>query len=151
MAIAKPTGNLISFITRDTDPEAVNTIKLILKVVNLKVMAAGLYSPGQIDVARAAKEIKNNGDIAKLDLGLVISLKSGLPGFIVKPAVKKLLTDQGFTEISAGELTLYRGYPNRDKKEGVPILIRIEGNRIFAAVSGQESYARTLISNVHLK
>jgi len=147
---AKPTKNLIAFLTRDSSSDTKNMINLIQGVANLKIVAAGLYSREQADIAELARKMSNDGDFSSLDIGMVIYLESGVPGFIVEPAVKKLLTDQGFKEVNDGELTLYRGYLDKDKEEGIPVLIRIEGNRIFAAVSGRETYAGTLISNVRL-
>jgi len=148
VAIAKPGKNLINYLTRDVDPEAIKTINLILKLVRLKIVAAGLYSPQQIDIAQVAEDMESNGEINKLDLGLVIFIKSGLLGFIVEPAVKKFLTEQDFTETSIGELTVYQGYWDAGEGQKVPVFVRIKGNRIFAAVSGQESYAKTLITSV---
>ena len=151
IALVRPSENLIGFLTQDIDPKALNMINLVLKLVRLKVAAAGLYSPRHIDIAQVSREMESNGDITNLDLGLLILIKSGLPGFIVEPVVKKFLTKQDFTETSAGEVTVYRGHLDTEGGEDVPILVRIEGNRIFAAVSGQESYARTLLTSVHLK
>ena len=148
IALTKPSKALIGFMTQDADPEALGMIDMILKLVNLKVIAAGLYSPRQIDIAEIAEVMENNGSIAELDLGLLILVKSGLPGFLLKPAIEKFLEESEFTETNLGELTLYRGSWNTDG-DSIRVLIRIEGNYVFAAVSGQESYAETLITSVN--
>ena len=75
-------------------------------------------------------------------------IKSRLPGFVVSPIVKNILENAGYIETTIGELTLYKGSLGVDNGNGIPIFIRIEGNRIYATISGQESYAQTIISNV---
>ena len=67
---------------------------MMLKLVDLKVLAAGLYSPQQIDIARIAAAMESSGNISNLDVCLLILVKSGLPGFLVKPAVGKFLAGQ---------------------------------------------------------
>lgn len=151
IVLAKPGDELMALVTKNMDTGGSNFITTVLKLSGLKVVAAGLYSPQQIDVARIAEVIDKGGSIGELDLGLLVSVKSGLPGFVVEPVVKKLLTEQKFVETKVGELTLYQGSGEIRSGEEVPILVRLEGNRIFAAVSGQESYARTLITSVQVK
>lgn len=148
IAIAKPSEALIGFIAKDADPEDLGRINMILKLVNLKVIAVGLYSPHHIDIAEIAETMESDGSIFDLNLGLLLLVKSGYPGFLVEPAVKKFLTESKFTETSLGEFTIYKGA--WDTESGtVPVLVRIEGNRIFAAVAGQESYAETLITSIN--
>jgi len=151
IALIKPSKTLIGFLTKDIDPEQLNMINLVLKLVNLEVIAGGLYSPHQIDVAEMVRAMEGDSGIYNLDLGLLILVKSGLPGLVVEPVVKKLLTEQEFIEINLGGLTLYKGSWNSDDRESIPVLVRIEGNHIFAAVSGQESYAETLITSVQVE
>lgn len=148
ITLAKPSKALTGFMTQDLDPEAVGMINMILTIANLKVIAAGLYSPHQIDIAELAEAMENHGSIADLDLGVLILVKSGLPGFLLKPAIGEFLEEAEFTETSLGELTLYRGTFDADGDDSIPVLIRIEGNYMFAALSGQESYAETLITSI---
>jgi len=51
--------------------------------------------------------------------------------------------------MNLGEFTLYKGSWHVDSGEAIPVLVRIEGNCIFAAVAGQEAYAETLITSVN--
>ncbi len=150
VALAKPGKALIDFITRASNTQRTDQINLMLKLTNLKVAASGLYSPRQINVAEIAEVINKGGSICDLDLGLLVLVKSSLPGSIVEPVVRNFLTEKGFTETKLGELTLYKGSPDIDGGEAVPVLVRIEGNHIFAAVSGQESYAEKLITGIQL-
>lgn len=147
IAIAKPSEALIAFIAKYADTEYVEQIDMILKLGNIKAIAVGLYSPHQIDIADMAGIVRSDSFISNLNLGLLISVQSGLPGFLVAPAVKKLLTDYGFTEMKFGEFTLYEKAWYSHDGEGVPVLVWIKGNNIFAAIAGQESYAQALISS----
>ena len=149
IALARPSKALVGFLTKDADREALDMINLVLKLVNLEVIAAGLYSPHQIDIAKVVGMIESKGSISSLDLGLLVLVKSGLPGIIVEPTIKKLLTEQEFTEVNLGGVTLYKRSWDTDAGEAIPVLVRIEGNYIFAAVAGQESYAETLITSVN--
>ena len=76
-------------------------------------------------------------------------VKSGIPGFLVEPAVTKFLTEFEFTETNIGELTIYKGSWDVDGGKAIPVLVRVEGNHIFAALAAQESYAETLITSVN--
>ena len=148
IALAKPSEGLIGFLAKDTDPEDLDKISMILKLVNLKVVAVGLYSPHHIDIAEMAETMDAGGTIFDLDLGLMLLVKSGYPGFLVEPAVGKFLTESDFIETSLGGATIFRG--SWETEDGaIPVLVRIEGNRIFAAVAGQESYAETLIASTN--
>ena len=104
----------------------------------------GLYSTQQIDL-RQIKEALESSISPDLNLGLLVLVKSGLPGFVVEPIVKEYLKEHDFSETNIGELTIYKGSRNIGG-EAVPVLLRIEGNRLFAAASRQLSYAETLIT-----
>ncbi|MFC2002954.1 hypothetical protein ACFLV4_03295 [Chloroflexota bacterium] len=149
LVVAKPSKELISYITKDSDTESLRMVNMILNMAGLEVIAGGLYSPRQIDVAEIADAMKSNGSILNLDLGILILAKSGLPGFVMEPIVKKVLTESEFTERILGEFTLYQLSLATDGGQAVPVLVRIEGNHVFAAISGQESYTETLITGVN--
>jgi len=148
VVVAKPSKALISYIAKGRDTEGLGMVNTILAIARLDVIAAGLYSPEQIDVAGLAIAMQRGGGISHLDLGILVLLKSGLPGFVVEPAVEKILTEAEFTKKSLGELTLYQGSFDTQGGQAIPVLVRIEGNHVFAAVSGKESYAQTLITSI---
>lgn len=148
VAVAKPSKALISYIAKGGDTEGLGMVNTMLTIARLEVIAVGLYSPEHIDVAKLAIAMEREGAIARLDLGILVLLKSGLPGFVVEPAVKKFLTEAEFTETSLGELSLYQRSFDTQGGQAIPVLVRIEGNRVFAAVSGKESYAQTLITSI---
>jgi len=151
IALAKPSKALIGFIAKYAASKDLEHINMILELVNLKVIAVGLYSPQQINIAETVEIIRSDGGISNPNLGLLILIKSGLPGLLVEPAVKKFLTESEFTETNLDEFTLYKGSWDIDDGKAIPVLVRIEGNHIFAAVAGQESYAETLIKSVQVQ
>ena len=112
------------------------------------MITVGLYAPQQIDATEIAQKIEH-GTFWASDLGVLASIKSGLPGAIVSPIVKNMLGDAGYVEKTIGEVTLYKGSLDAGNDNTIPVLISIEGNRIYAAVSGQESYAQKLITSVN--
>ena len=148
VGIFKPSRELIGYLTKDADPEALQNINMVLNMVRLDVVVAGLYSPRHIDVAEIMMAIERDGKMLESDIGILGLVKSGVPGFVVEPIVKKFLTEANYVETTAGEVTLYRGVLGDEGSQATPILIRVEGNRILVALSGQESYAQTLITSV---
>ena len=148
VALAKPSTELVGFLAEYADPKRLEQINMILKLVDPKVIAVGLYSPHQIDAAGIVDVIESGGSISDLDLGLLGLAKSGLPGFVVEPAIKKFLTETEFTAVSFGEFTLYKRSLQIDDSGAITALVWVKGNRAFAAVAGQESYAEVLISSM---
>ncbi|MFC2066345.1 hypothetical protein ACFLUO_04705 [Chloroflexota bacterium] len=146
VGIVKPSEVLMKMIADNISPEYSDMINTLLTWARLQVIAVGLYAPQQIDVAEIAQKVER-GSIWESDLGILALIKTGLPGFVTGPIVKNILKSSGYVETTINELTLYKGSLDAGSGNTVPILIRIEGNRIYATVSGQESYAWALITN----
>ena len=151
VAIAKPSDELVKILTTGASSQERDMISLILKLANLKIVCGGLYSPNQIDVRETAKLLDRGVSLSEINAGLLIMIRSGLPNVILQPAIERILTEQGFTQISAGELTLYKGSLNTDSAKSVHVMVRIEDSDMFIAASGQEQYTETLIKSVILK
>jgi len=149
IAIARPSSTLVRLIARKAAPEASGLLDVLLKTANLQVITAGLYSAEQIDT----KEITDEADLAgilEMEVGILASVKSAWPGVVVSPIVGKALESAGYEKAALGELTVYQGNLELDSGERVPVVMRVEGNRLFAAVSRTEAYAEMLISSVNL-
>jgi hypothetical protein len=149
IALAKPSKQLINFLGENINQLNLTQINDILNSANLEIFIAGLYSPNQINIARAAQVARGKGNLADLNLGLLVALKSGFPGIIVEPRIKSILTEQGLTEARIGEFSVYKGYWKNPYMPGIPVYARVEGNYVFLAISGQESYAQTLITSIY--
>ncbi len=145
--IVTPSKTLINYMARLAAPESVDTVNTVMSLVNLQVVLGGLYTPEQVDLAKISAAVGAGGmwDFAGGVLGLV---KSGLPGFIVSPAAKIALGKAGFVETNAGGLTLYKSSFDVEGGRQIPVLARIEGNRLFVAASADESYAQTLLTSI---
>jgi len=148
VAIARPSKTLINYIARASDSEGLEMVNTIVSIGRLDVAAAGLYAPGQIDVKQLARMMESGSDISSLDLGILVLLPSGLPGFIVEPAIKKLLTESEFSERSLDDLTVYHQSFDSEGGGTITAMVRINGNRVYGVISGSPSYAKTLITSI---
>jgi len=147
VGIVEPGERLTELIAKNITPEASGMVDTLLKWVRLQVITVGLYAPRQISVAEIAQS-SETGSFWQSELGILASVKSSLPGFVVNPILNIILDNAGYTKTSLGEVTIYKGSADIDNGKAITILVRMEGNRIFAAVSGQESYAETLVTGI---
>ncbi len=149
IGVAKPSKQVLEFTASYIGKKNFEQIERILKLLNPEVVVGSLYSPHQINVAKAVEVFEKGSGASTLDVGMLVSLKSSFPAFVVSPVAKNLVKDNGFAEKKVGEFTIYRGsWPAPDGSK-IPILVRIEGNYIFAAISGQEAYAETIITSIY--
>ncbi len=149
IALAQPSTQLINFIANNVSAGTIEQINEILRLANLELVIAGLYSPHQINISRAVQVIQGDGNLANLDLGLLVSVKSGLPGILVEPRVRDILEQQGFQETTINDTQVFKGMWSNPYSTDIPVFARIEGNYVFMAISGQESYAETLITSIY--
>ena len=151
IGVAKPSGELIEMITNLVGIKGLDLADFVLKLANIKVIAAGLYSPHRIDVAEIAEVMRSDGGINDLDLGSLVIVRSGLPSFLVESTVEQIAARYEFWESKLGDLSLYKRSWDTNRGETVHVLIRVEGNNIFISVSSQESYAEALITSVQVQ
>ncbi|MFC2067355.1 hypothetical protein ACFLUO_10000 [Chloroflexota bacterium] len=149
IAIAKPSKTILKLIARKVTPKTSELLDALLPVAKLEVITAGLYAPQQIDIAEIAKDTRLTS-ILESDVGILASVKSGLHSALFSTIVDKALDSAGYVKTTLGELTIYKGSLDAGNGKLVPILLRVEGNRIFAAISGTESYVETLITSVNM-
>ena len=102
----------------------------------------------RINIAKASELIRS-GNIAALDAGILLVVKSDLPGFMIEPLVSNYLTRYGFEQYMVGDVSLYKGYDMGIGGDELETFVRIEGNFVFASMAGQEAYAETLIMSVY--
>lgn len=149
IAMVKPSRQIMDFAESRIGSETFEQISGILKLLNPDMIIGGLYSPHQINVSKAVEVFQDGVGISSLDAGMLVLVKSTLPSFVVSLAAKSFLVDYGFAEMKFSEFSLYkRAWPAPDGSE-ISVLVRIEGDHIFAAISGQEAYAETLINSVY--
>lgn len=149
IGVAKPSKQVLEFTASYIGKKNFEQVDRILKLLNPEVVIGSLYSPHQINVAKAVEVFEKGSGAFVLDVGMLVSIKSGFPGFLVSPVAKNLVKDNGFVEKKVGEFTIYRGSWPAPDGSNIPVLVRIEGNYIFAAISGQEAYAETIITSIY--
>ena len=148
VGIAKPSDELVRILATGIGAQRRDLVSFMLKIVDLKIVCGGLYSPNQLDVGETANLLNSGATLSEIDAGLLVVARSGLSSLILQPALEKILTEQGFAEINSGESTLYKGFLNTDSVKSVHVMVRIEDSDVFIAASGQEQYTETLIKSV---
>ncbi len=140
IAVAYNDPVLLDFLLQSTDEVNITRITQLLNSVGVKLAVAGLYTPNRINIAKTS-ELIQSGKIAELDAGILVLVKSDLPGFVLEPLVSNYLTQNGFEKNMVGDVNLYRGQDIGFSGDEVQMFVRVENNYLFASTSGQESYA----------
>ena len=149
IGVAKPSKQVLEFSAGYIGKKNFEQVDRVLRLLNPDVVIVSLHSPHQINVAKAVEVFEKGSSASALDVGMLALVKSSLPGFVVSPVTRNLLKDNGFLEKKVGDYTVYRGSWSAPDGSTIPILVRIEGSYIFVAISGQEPYAETLITNIY--
>lgn len=149
VAIVEPSETVVKLLAKYAAPDASDLMEVLLKTANLQVLTAGIYSAKQVDIAEIAKNMELTS-ILELDVGILASAKSAWPGLVVNPIVSKALEAAGYTKVALGELIIYKGYLDLGDDKTVPVMFRVKDNRLFTAVSGNQSYAETLLINLNI-
>jgi hypothetical protein len=148
VALAEPTGEFLEFMANSVADKRLEMLDTLVKIGKIEIVAGGLYAPAQIDIVDMMNLLKEPGQVATMQLGMMVMMKSGYPGLVVEPIVQTFLKNNKFTETKIDDLTIYQGVLGSGHGAEIPVLVRIEGNYLYAALSGQESYARTLLTAV---
>src|SRR4030042_1985221 len=125
IAVAKPSKQVLDFAEGYIEHENFEQINGILKLINPDVVIGGLYSPHQINVAKAVEVFGKGVGVSTLDVGILVLVKSTLPGFVVSPVAKSLLVDYGFTEVKFNEFSVYKGVWVAPDNSEISVLVRI--------------------------
>lgn len=149
IAAVKPSKQLTSFLSDKINFGSFTQFDEISKLANVDTVIAGLYSPHQINIARALQVISGDGNVSDIDLGLVIAFKSNLPGLLVSQGMKDALGQTGLVETKIGALTVYKGYWSNSYTQQVPVYARVQDQYLFLSLSGQDNYAETLITSIY--
>ena len=149
LAVAKPTDQVLDFVSAYIGPRDFEQVKTLLRILNPEVIMGGLYSPHQINVAKAINIFEKGGNPASLDAGLLMSIRSGFPGFITSTLASNILRDYDFVESRLADFVVYKGFWSSPGDVMIPVLVRIENNYIFVSVSAQEEYAKVLLTSIY--
>lgn len=147
IGIIKPIQAAVNLLKPYIDANSAETIESIFTWAKPQVIVIGLYSSQQIDVADIVQRINTN-TIWDADLGVVVSMNSSFPGLAFSPVANKYLDNTGYPKAKLGNLAVYKAFLDGGNGKTIPVLINVSGNHVFAAVSGKESYADTLMTSI---
>jgi len=150
VAVAKPDDTLAQLTARYVTSEVSDLIETMIDKADLRLATAGLYSSEEINIAELARNAELS-NILKRDTGILASVTSGWPGMLVEPIVGTVLENFGYTKTALGDVTVYEGFLEIDNGKSIPIIFRIVDNHLYIAASGQESYAKNIISALKIK
>ena len=142
-----PGDALVNLVTRGATDETKTLVNTLTKSSGLQVVSAGLYAASPVDIRTIARN-PTLESILSLNAGVLVSVKSTWPGVIINFLADRAIAGAGYDKVKLGDLEVYRGTIDVGGGTRVPVVIRIMGNRIFAAISGQESYAEALIEGI---
>ena len=147
IGIIKPTQAALNLLKPYIDTNSADTINSIFNWAKPKVIVIGLYFSQQIDVADIVQRINTN-TLWDADLGVIVSIDSSFPGLVFSPIAGKYMDNTGYTKARLGDLTVYKVFLDGGNGKTISVLINVSGNHVFATVSGQESYADTLMTSI---
>ncbi len=148
VGIAKPSTALMDALKKSLQGADYDRLMIVMKSADAQLVAGGLYSMYRIVIAAVMGMLGGQGSFENLDTGFLFMVKSGLPSFMFQPILRNYLIENGFTETSAGDYPVFKGSWIMENTGKFHALLRVEGNYIYAAVAGKESYAETLITNI---
>ncbi|MDP2916896.1 MAG: hypothetical protein Q8O16_03070 [Dehalococcoidia bacterium] len=145
IGVVRPNRALINILKQHSDSATAERIDTIFTWAKPEVVTFGLYAPQQIDIIDILQRLPSN-TIWDADFGLTVSVKSTFPGLVFGPVASKALESAGYTRATLGNLTVFKGSFNIGRT--IPVLLNVDGNRVFITVSGKESYAEALMSGI---
>jgi len=146
-AAAVPGDALINLITANATSELKALITTLTKSSGLQVVTAGLYAAAPVDISTIA-EHPTLPFLLSQNAGILVSVKSSWPGFVIGFLANNAIGGAGYEQGTLGGQEVYRGTIDTGGGAQVPVVIRVSGNRIFAALSGQQAYAEALIAGI---
>lgn len=147
VAIIKPNQTMVNLIKNNTSTNNASTVQTVFDGARPQVIVLGLYSSGTIDIADIMQKAANN-TLWDANLGILGSVNSIFPGLVFSPIATKLLENQNFPTEDVGGLTVYKIAIDAGKGKTIQILVNVDGNHIFAAVSGNEVYSQALLTGI---
>jgi len=144
--VIKPSVELANCLVRGASTEQTEQINNVINLVDPRAIAIGAYSPKPLDMAQVLGVMQGRIEVSKLNIRILGLIESGRPRVLVENTAKTLLTRSGFEEVNFGKHTLYRMLINTHQRQTIPLLVWLNGNRVFASAAVEEAYAQQLIS-----
>lgn len=147
IAIVKPNQAMVNLIKKYTSQDIAVTVQNIFDGAKPQVIVLGLYSSAPIDIADIMQRAANN-TLWSANIGILGSINSIYPGVVFSPVAAKLLDGQNFPKELVGNLTVYKITVKTGEGQTIPLLINVDGNHVFAAVSGNEAYSQAMLTGI---
>jgi len=147
IAVIKPNQAMVNLVKKYTSENTAATVQNIFDGAKPQVIVLGLYASEPIDIADVMQRAENN-TIWDANLGVLGSINSIYPGVVFSPIAAKLLDGQNFPKELVGNLTVYKITVNLGKGKTITLLLNVDGNHVFAAISGKESYAQAMLTGI---
>jgi len=146
-AIIRPNQAMLDLIKRYTNENTAKSMEDVFNGVKPQIIVLGLYSTQPLDIADLMQRAANN-TIWDVDIGVLASISSVYPGIVFSPIATRALDNQGYPKETINNLTVYKTSIAAGSGKTVTLLINIDGNHIFTAVSAKEPYAETLLLGI---
>ena len=147
IGIIKPNQAAVNILTQYLDDNTINTFATILNNTKARIITMGLFSTQPLDLADIVQKATDNA-LRETDLGIAITLDSAYPGFVFSPIAGAIIRSLGLAEVKVGELTTYKNEVNVGDNKTIPLYINISGNHMYLAISGKESYAQQILTDI---
>jgi hypothetical protein len=148
IGVIKPTNAALKVIKQHIDQNTASTIDRIYADAKPKTVVLGVFGSQPVDFADLVQRISNN-TIWDMDLGIVLTMGSTYPGVVFSPIANRIISNQGFPERQVGTLTAFKDNLDIGNGKTIPVYLNVSGNHIFAAASGKDSYAQTLLTGIN--
>jgi hypothetical protein len=148
IGIIKPSQDAINLVKKYINPDTALTLDNIYKWAKPRTILFGLYATQPLNIPDVVQRFSNN-TIWDMDLGVIASVDSAFPGFIVSPIASHLLDQQGYSQKSLGSLNVYKTTIDAKNGKTIPVLINVSGNHIFVTASVKEAFAETLMTEIN--
>lgn len=148
ICIVKPNPTAVNFVKQFLNQDAANTINNIFNNAKPSIIVLGIFGSQPLNLSDLAQRISND-TVWDIDVGVVASMDSIYPGIIFSPIANNFLSSQGFPKVTIGNLTAYKDSAGIGSGKTIPIYLNVSGNHVYAAASGNDSYAQTLLSKIN--
>jgi hypothetical protein len=148
IGIVQTKQDMIVLLKKYVDASTAAALENVYKWGKPQTIILSLYSDQTLEIQDLGGRVMNN-TIWDMNLGIVASVDSAFPGFLVSPIAAGILGDQGFSKKSVNNLDVYEKQIEVVKGQNVPLLVNVSGNHIYAASSLNAAYANTLMTGIN--
>jgi hypothetical protein len=146
IGVIKPTPPALALVKKYVGPQYQPRVD-DFSAANPSLVVFGLFGSQPVDLTNMAQRIADN-TVWDMDLGTIIVVSSGYPGFIVTPVFNRYLDNQGFAKVLIGDVTAYKYPLDAGRGKTVPTYINLSGNQLIVTASWQDVYAQKLMAGI---